>query len=431
MREAGSVDFANAFASKLVFDAKASLEAELAQEPGTQYARCNGRLLHQAQHLTMSGRDSSSGSGGLTDRQWLVRGALGVALYLALVATPVALMLVPPLPEARTFLREISVALAFGGLAVLGLQLLLTARIGWLKAPLRIDAVYHFHRQISLVAFALVVAHPVLLVLDDPGVLRLLDVTSAPWRSRFAVAALTLFAVLLTLSYFRQRIGIGYELWRRSHGLLAVVMLTSAVLHVELVGWYVNTPLKRELWVVYPVVWVLALSWARLLKPALLLSSPWSVESVRPENGRAWTVTLKPTAAPIRFDPGQFVWLHLGRSPFAMAEHPFSIASSAEHRATIELTIKELGDFTGSIGAVEPGQKAYVDGPYGQFSIDRHRAASYVFIAGGVGITPIMSMLRTMADRTDQRPLTLVYGASSLEEMTFRGTRRADRLAGA
>ncbi len=103
-----------------------------------------------------------------------------------------------------------------------------------------------------------------------------------------------------------------------------------------------------------------------------------------------------------------------------MAEHPFSIASSAEHRATIELTIKELGDFTGSIGAVEPGQKAHVDGPYGQFSIDRHRAASYVFIAGGVGITPIMSMLRTMADRADPRPLTLVYGASSLEEMTFR-----------
>jgi predicted ferric reductase len=43
-----------------------------------------------------------------------------------------------------------------------------------------------------------------------------------------------------------------------------------------------------------------------------------------------------------------------------------------------------------------------------------------VFIAGGVGITPFMSMLKTMADRGDPRPVLLFYGEQSLDSAAFR-----------
>lgn len=70
---------------------------------------------------------------------------------------------------------------------------------------------------------------------------------------------------------------------------------------------------------------------------------------------------------------------------------------------------------------MKPGQRVYVDGPFGAFSIDRHpHAEEYVFIAGGIGITPIMSMLRTLADRGDRRPLTLLYANRMWEGVTFR-----------
>jgi len=349
----------------------------------------------------------------------MLRGALGIALYVIVVLLPLVVMLAVGSPAARTFTRELSVALAFGGLAILGLQVIVSARLRWFKAPYGIDAVYHFHRQMSLVALALIVAHPILLVIDSPGTADWLNIFTAPRRVQIGVIALIALVVIVSLAYFRRHFKIKYETWRRTHGLLALVMLGAAVWHIEVGGYYVTTPVKRALWIAYVALWIAVLAWARLIKPWLLTRRPWRVEKVRQERGSAWTLSLKPCGRPMRFDPGQFVWLHLGASPFAMAEHPFSISSSSEQEHGIDITIKELGDYTATIGETPVGAIAHVEGPYGQFSVDRHGAERYTFIAGGVGITPVMSILRTLADRGDRRPLTLLYGARTLEDMTF------------
>jgi ferredoxin-NADP reductase len=52
--------------------------------------------------------------------------------------------------------------------------------------------------------------------------------------------------------------------------------------------------------------------------------------------------------------------------------------------------------------------------------MDREQAMGYVFIGGGIGITPLYSMLQTMVKREDMRPVVLFYGAANSEEMTFR-----------
>ena len=60
------------------------------------------------------------------------------------------------------------------------------------------------------------------------------------------------------------------------------------------------------------------------------------------------------------------------------------------------------------------GTRVYVDGPHGVFSMDRRQAPGYVFIAGGVGVTPLYSMLLTMREREDVRPVTLFYASADL-----------------
>jgi len=112
----------------------------------------------------------------------------------------------------------------------------------------------------------------------------------------------------------------------------------------------------------------------------------------------------------------------LRASPWHIREHPFSFSSSAARKdSRLEFTIKELGDFTGTIKDTKIGEVAYLDGPYGVFSVDRHhRAPGFVFVAGGVGAAPIVSMLRTLADRGDKRPLWFFYGNEGWDDVIFR-----------
>ena len=78
------------------------------------------------------------------------------------------------------------------------------------------------------------------------------------------------------------------------------------------------------------------------------------------------------------------------------------------------------GDFTRTIGETRIGTRAWVDGPHGSFSIDFQEApAGFLFVAGGIGIAPILSMLRTLADRKDGRRHVVVYACDSWERVSF------------
>lgn len=349
------------------------------------------------------------------------QGAVWIAVYLGLVLAPLVVLLAGAPPAARGFWRELSAALGYAGMAMAGIQFALTARFRHAMAPFGVDIIYYFHRTISLMAAAVIAAHVVIILADDPRRLALFNLAAAPWRARAAVTALLALAALITASLFRRRLGIGYETWRRWHGMLAVIAVVAALIHIELVSHYIETPWKRMLWTGYSVFWAGLLVQVRLVRPWSQLRRPYVVEEVRRERGNAWTVLVRPEGHEgLSFQPGQFAWLTAWNSPFAVEEHPFSFSSSAANTRSLAFTIKALGDFTRRVREIQPGQRVYLDGPYGAFSIDRHPEAGYVFIAGGVGITPVMSMLRTLADRGDQRPLLLLYATRSWDDIIFR-----------
>ncbi|HMN59381.1 MAG TPA: ferric reductase-like transmembrane domain-containing protein [Anaerolinea sp.] len=351
----------------------------------------------------------------------IFQGVFWIAIYLLITLAPLFILLAGPRPAGREFWRDLSVGLGYSGFAMMGLQFVLTARFKRLKAPYGSDIVYFFHRQISLVSFGLIAAHPLLLFIFDPQHLNLLNLVTAPWAARFGVVAILSLGALIGLSVWRKRLRIEYDRWRIWHGILATGAMALAMAHIELRGYYLNTLWKQLFWGIYGIFWVGVLAWVRVIKPILLLRKAYRVEKVTPERGNAWTVTLRPeNHSGLRFQPGQFAWITAWDSPFRDREHPFSFSGSAVDSACLSFTIKELGDFTASIKTLPQGQRVYVDGPYGAFSIDRHpHAQEFIFIAGGIGITPIMSMLRSMADRGDSRPLTLIYANKTLEAATF------------
>ncbi len=111
--------------------------------------------------------------------------------------------------------------------------------------------------------------------------------------------------------------------------------------------------------------------------------------------------------APLAFAPGQYVSL---RFPGEHRFHAFSIASGPQNREEIELVVKREGDFTARLFASPPGTELECMGPMGRFLEEGSLHGDLVMVAGGVGVTPFLSMVRWARDRKrEDRDYWLFY----------------------
>lgn len=355
-----------------------------------------------------------------------VRGVFWVIAYLGVVIAPLVFAAIGAAAPDHDFWTNFSVALAFVGLAMMGLEFALVARFKTVAAPFGQDGLLQFHRQIGLVGLAFVLVHVAFSTrwhaVPTSAALR------APALVWFGVAAAAAVVLLVVTSLWRRWLRLSYEVWHVLHTVLAVVAVVGALVHVYLINVstdptldaYLSTVWKQVLWGLMSVAFLALLGWARVVRPLGQRRRPWRLERVGSERGQTTTLTLSPPpGAPFRFDPGQFAWFAFGRSPFSLTLHPFSFSSSAE-RGWVEIAVRALGDFTSTVHELAPGTTVYVDGPHGVFSMDTDEGPGFCFIAGGVGITGLLSMLRTMADREDVRPAILVYANRDWESAAFR-----------
>ncbi|MCJ7499109.1 ferric reductase-like transmembrane domain-containing protein [bacterium] len=348
-------------------------------------------------------------------------GAFWILTYLLLIFTPIFILLIGEQPAGKGFWWDLSIALGFAGLTMVGVQFFLTARFHGATAPFGIDIIYYFHRYLAIFAFVLLFAHPVILILENPALVRYLNPAGAPWHMTAGFFSLLLFAGIISSSLWRKQLKLEYDWWRLAHGTLATAAVILALVHIVTVGEYTGTHWKKILWSLFIFSWVFLLIYIRLIKPWFILKKPYVVVSVAKEPGNIWVLTVRPDGHQgLSFIPGQFAWLTLRHSPFMLKEHPFSISSSATDPSLLEFTIREFGDFTRTIKDILPGEVAYIDGPYGAFSTSRYHSRGFVFISGGIGITPIMCMLRTLADRHEARPILLFDCNRNWDNIVFR-----------
>ncbi len=349
---------------------------------------------------------------------FVVRAVFWVIAYLGAVLSPLVFAVIGASHPDHGFWTNFSVALGFVGLAMMGLEFALVARFRPVAAPFGQDALLQFHRQIGYVGLAFILVH--FAISAKWNELTLSKALHAPLLVWFGMVALFALIALIVTSVWRRRLRLSYEAWHILHTVLALVLVVGALGHVFFVDEYVSSLWKQILWAIMSAAFVALLVWVRLIKPRRALGRPWRLERVEAERGETTTLALRPPpAAGFRFEPGQFGWFAIGRSPFSLTQHPFSFSSSAE-RDEVEVAVKALGDFTSRVGELEPGTTVYVDGPHGVFSIDQDEGPGFGLIAGGVGIAGLISMLRTMADRKDVRPAVLFYANGEWDGVAYR-----------
>jgi predicted ferric reductase len=357
--------------------------------------------------------------GAAAPHPWASAKGVWVMVYGLAAVLPLGAVLAASPPPGRGFVLELGSALGIVALSLLALQLFLPARLAPVARPLGAEVAIRLHRHLADVVVAAIAAHVALVVIGDPSNLGLLDPLGAPWRAQAAIAACVALAALIASSVLRRRLRLAYAHWRGLHVALGIGALALSVLHTVGVDRYLTSP-AGLLVAALAAVGLLAVLELRVLRPQRLARRPYLVERVVPERGGAVTLALRADGHRGRpFRPGQFAWLKLADAPHALTEHPFSYSSSAGRPELPTFTIKVYGGFTRRIAEMRPGTRVLVDGPHGSFSV-RPDAERFVLIAGGIGITPIISVLRSAADADDRRPFLLVYGSLRWEHATFR-----------
>jgi predicted ferric reductase len=341
-------------------------------------------------------------------------------LYLVVSLTPLFVILLGDEPPERGFWIEFGVALGFVGLAMMSLQAVLTARFSTVSMALGQDTLLQFHRQAGIVAFLLVMAHPVILLAADSSNWDFLDPRTNILRAPALWVVIVAFPVLIVTSLWRQQLRISYEWWRLGHGVLAVLVVLIGLVHITRVDYYLANPWKRALWLALGTASILSVAYVRLVKPWRLRRHPHRIAAVEPLARGTWRVRVEPVSgSTMHFQPGQFAFLTIADSPFSLDQHPFSLASSADDHHHLEFAIKELGDFTSTIGDVSTGATAFVDGPYGGLTLDTRRSAGLFAVCGGIGISPVIAMVRTLAARAERVPAVVVYANNRREEAAY------------
>lgn len=292
-------------------------------------------------------------------------------------------------------------------IALMSLTMVLAVRAPWLERPLGgVDRMYRLHKWAGITAVLFAALHWLLEMADDI-VKALYGRAGRPAESEYdgwlgalqelgedlGEGALYVALAMLALTLWKR---FPYHLWRHLHRAMPVLYLVLA-LHAAVLA--------------PPTYWAEPVG---LLLAGLLtlgsLAAAWTLAG-QVGRSRRHAATIVSVATPMPgltelvcrvsggwqgHQPGQFAYLTLD---WFEGAHPFTIASADHGDALVTFQIKALGDFTRHLGQHTPvGQPVTIEGPYGRFELGRQRQkARQIWVAGGVGVTPFLAWLDSLA----------------------------------
>lgn len=338
--------------------------------------------------------------------------ALIIFLFvILLVLPPLALIIQNPFIDIFTLIR----ATALISYTLMSFQFMLASRIPLLEQQFGQDKLLYAHRICGMTSVILLFAHgPVYLFqrMVWAGGLFLYFPDDMP-----IVIASIGFVLLLMLAgtaAFRSALRIPYDKWKYLHR-LTYVLYPVFFLHAMILGTTIRSSLL--VYVQFLLMFALVLlSWVwriylyiRSRKRSYLLSSVSRLNH---------NVTQFAFAGPeMEHKPGQFAYLRLKSGGKMLPAHPFTISSSPV-QSDIAFTVKSSGDFTSVMPTLSVGAEAHIEGPYGRFSyVNFSQDSSLLWIAGGVGITPMLSMLRLLRTDDPDRAIILLWGNKTAEDV--------------
>lgn len=310
------------------------------------------------------------------------------------------------------------------GMALFAISLILSARLKSFDKHLRgLNRVYINHHRYGAIAFILLLFHPLFLV----GRYLLFSLQSAvifllpgsDWAINFGELSLLGMIILLVLTFF---VSLRYDFWKNTHkylglafflGGLHAFLITSDISRSTPLRWYILT---------LSALGILIYIYHTLLGQITAKRYLYNVDEVNKLNEAVVEIALSPFKADekISYKAGQFAFVNFNDIRVGLEQHPYSFVS-APHEGQIKFAIKNLGDYTSTLSRLTKGAIAKVEGAYGQFSYANIPNKKQIWIAGGIGITPFVSMGTEWAQRADtpEYSIDLYYCAKDEAELVL------------
>lgn len=293
-------------------------------------------------------------------------------------------------PPSFPPLRAAGIVTGWVGSGLLLVSLLLMVRepqlARWLGG---LEPMYRWHHLLGVWAYVLLLVHPLALAASDLGESPAVAwATLAPWLQGWPVwlgwASLLCMMGGLAIALWPRW---PYAAWRKLHHLLSLSVLLGAA-HLVWLG--IDGPLLAT-----PVLIIAFLLWRVVRADHGFGAQPYTVQRAEQLSPTTVEVTLQPLARGLRAEPGQFVLaaFFAGLQYRGCGEyHPYTVSATAPN-GNMALGIKALGDCTRQLQSIQAGVEARLQGPFGHFL--SNQVGPSLWVAGGIGITPFIAVLRS------------------------------------
>ena len=318
---------------------------------------------------------------------------------------------------SRTLLRIGHVMGTVAGVFIF-IQPVLISRIKILDRIFSINRLLRQHRINAAVILFLACSHFLLIF----GVLgkEILAVDVRQWPEFTGLILLIMLAGIVFSGFFRGYIGVPFRIWMFFHRVFTPAAILLLCIHVYFVSETFRYGNAKIVLFGFITLCFLFNLFNRLRRLSVFRYA-CRVDKVYMSGNGIYTLELIPEKKKKVINlPGQFVFLKFRSINISGEEHPFTISSSPTRPPVLQFTIRASGDWTRKVRYITKGDSAFISGPYGIFGhLDMNSTKEMIMIAGGIGITPMLSMLRYLSDVKSGRNITLLWSNRTQNEVVY------------
>ena len=274
-----------------------------------------------------------------------------------------------------------------------------------------LDKIIKFQRKFSLFTATFLILHPLFFILSDSLFAKYLifpDFTLPPLA--LGIISFYIFITVMAASLAYKRIS--NTVWQYIH-ILTYVLFFFSLYHAVNWGSDSSSIFIKSLYSVLFICALCGIVFRTQYKIRKYYSDKFYVKKIKCETGDTFSLILS-RPKNFSFKAGQFCFLRLNKKRL-YARHPFTI-SSAPGQQDLKFTIKNTGRFTEAVLNLKLGDEVVAEGPFGIFT-PKDSAKNLLLIAGGVGITPFLSIIKNLQLENKKINVILLYGSKTKEDI--------------